>query len=47
VPEGTGRLRLTLMATHTEEMVRTAATRIDEALREREIGADGTAANQG
>jgi 8-amino-7-oxononanoate synthase len=47
VPEGTGRLRLTLMATHTEEMVRTAATRIDEALRERGIGADGTAANQG
>jgi len=47
VPEGTGRLRLTLMATHTAEMVRTAATRIDEALRERGIGADGTAANQG
>jgi len=47
VPEGTGRLRLTLMATHTEDMVRTAATRIDEALRERGIGADGTAANQG
>ena len=47
VPEGTGRLRLTLMATHTAEMVRTAATRIDEAFRERGIGADGTAANQG
>jgi 8-amino-7-oxononanoate synthase len=40
VPEGTGRLRLTLMATHTEEMVRTAAARIDEALRERGIGTD-------
>ena len=47
VPEGTGRLRLTLMATHTAEMVRTAATRIDEALRERGIGADGTPAKQG
>lgn len=35
VPEGTGRLRLTLMATHTREMIRTAAARIDEALRER------------
>ncbi len=35
VPEGTGRLRLTLMATHTPEMVRTAAARIDEALSER------------
>ncbi len=35
VPEGTGRLRLTLMATHTPEMVRTAAARIDEALAER------------
>ena len=44
VPEGTGRLRLTLMATHTPEMVREAAERIDEALTERGIGADGTAA---
>src|SRR5512146_2472676 len=35
VPEGTGRLRLTLMATHTPEMVRTAAARIDEALSEK------------
>ena len=35
VPEGTGRLRLTLMATHTPEMVRTAAARIHEALSER------------
>ncbi|MGE5190349.1 MAG: 8-amino-7-oxononanoate synthase [Gemmatimonadota bacterium] len=35
VPEGTGRLRLTLMATHTREMVRTAAARIHEALSER------------
>lgn len=43
VPEGTGRLRLTLMATHTEEMVRAAAAGIDEALRERDIGTDGTA----
>ncbi|MCL5966082.1 MAG: 8-amino-7-oxononanoate synthase [Deltaproteobacteria bacterium] len=35
VPEGTGRLRLTLMATHTAEMIETAAARIDEALSER------------
>ncbi len=35
VPEGTGRLRLTLMATHTPEMVRTAAARIHDALSER------------
>ncbi|HSL91434.1 MAG TPA: 8-amino-7-oxononanoate synthase, partial [Candidatus Limnocylindrales bacterium] len=34
VPEGTGRLRLTLMATHTQEMIRTAAEQIDRALRE-------------
>lgn len=34
VPEGTGRLRLTLMATHTAEMVREAAARIDETLGE-------------
>ena len=47
VPEGTGRLRLTLMATHTVEMVRTAASRIDESLWERGIGADGTAAAEG
>ena len=40
VPEGTGRLRLTLMATHTREMVATAAARIDEALAERGIGTD-------
>ncbi|MDA8122123.1 MAG: aminotransferase class I/II-fold pyridoxal phosphate-dependent enzyme, partial [Deltaproteobacteria bacterium] len=40
VPEGTGRLRLTLMATHTREMVATAAARIDEALTERGIGTD-------
>jgi len=47
VPEGTGRLRLTLMATHTAEMVRTAAVLIDEALRERGIGTDGAAAGTG
>ena len=47
VPEGTGRLRLTLMATHTAEMVRTAAARIDEVLRERGIGNDGTVAAKG
>jgi len=35
VPEGTGRLRLTLMATHTPEMIETAAARIDEVLSER------------
>jgi glycine C-acetyltransferase/8-amino-7-oxononanoate synthase len=40
VPEGTGRLRLTLMATHTREMIATAAARIDEALTERGIGTD-------
>jgi len=44
VPEGTGRLRLTLMATHTAGMVRTAAARIDEALRERGIGTNGAVA---
>jgi 7-keto-8-aminopelargonate synthetase-like enzyme len=43
VPEGTGRLRLTLMATHTPEMVRTAADRIDRALKEQGIGPDGIA----
>ncbi len=32
VPEGTGRLRLTLMATHTPEMVRRAAEEVDAAL---------------
>jgi 8-amino-7-oxononanoate synthase len=37
VPEGKGRLRLTLMATHTADMVKTAARRIDEALKELEI----------
>lgn len=37
VPEGTGRLRLTLMATHTPEMIRTAAGEIDRALKERGI----------
>ncbi|MBI5575204.1 MAG: 8-amino-7-oxononanoate synthase [Deltaproteobacteria bacterium] len=37
VPEGTGRLRLTLMATHTREMIATAAARIDEALTEHGI----------
>ena len=47
VPEGTGRLRLTLMATHTAEMVRTAAVLIDEALSERGIGTDGAAAGTG
>jgi 8-amino-7-oxononanoate synthase len=46
VPEGTGRLRLTLMATHTAEMVRTAAARIDEALRERGIGTNGAIAEK-
>jgi glycine C-acetyltransferase len=40
VPEGTGRLRLTLMATHTREMIRTAASRIDRALKEQGIGPD-------
>ena len=34
VPEGKGRLRLTLMATHTPDMVKTAAFQIDEALKE-------------
>jgi 7-keto-8-aminopelargonate synthetase-like enzyme len=43
VPEGTGRLRLTLMATHTREMVRTAASQIDQALMEHGIGPDGIA----
>jgi len=43
VPEGTGRLRLTLMATHTREMIRTAASRIDRALKEQGIGPDGIA----
>jgi 8-amino-7-oxononanoate synthase len=40
VPEGTGRLRLTLMATHTREMIRTAASQIDLALKEQGIGPD-------
>lgn len=44
VPEGTGRLRLTLMATQPPEKVRVAAAAIDDALRERGIGADGEAA---
>jgi len=43
VPEGTGRLRLTLMATHTREMVRTASSLIDRALEEQGIGPDGIA----
>jgi 8-amino-7-oxononanoate synthase len=43
VPEGTGRLRLTLMATHTRGMIRTAAEQIDRALREHGIGPDGIA----
>lgn len=34
VPEGKGRLRLTLMATHTPEMIRTAAGLLDECLQE-------------
>lgn len=34
VPEGKGQLRLTLMATHTADMVRMAARRIDESLKE-------------
>ena len=34
IPEGKGRLRLTLMATHTPEMVKTAAFQIDESLKE-------------
>jgi 8-amino-7-oxononanoate synthase len=34
VPEGKGQLRLTLMATHTAEMVTTAAREIDECLKE-------------
>jgi 8-amino-7-oxononanoate synthase len=38
VPEGSGRLRLTLMATHTPEMVRTAAACVDELLKEAGIG---------
>jgi len=41
VPEGTGRLRLTLMATHTQEMIKTAASLIDLALKEQGIGPDG------
>jgi 7-keto-8-aminopelargonate synthetase-like enzyme len=40
VPEGTGRLRLTLMATHTPGMIRTAASLIERALREQGIGPD-------
>jgi 8-amino-7-oxononanoate synthase len=43
VPEGTGRLRLTLMATHTQEMIKTAASLIDLALKEQGIGPDGIA----
>ncbi|OGP84840.1 MAG: 8-amino-7-oxononanoate synthase [Deltaproteobacteria bacterium RBG_16_58_17] len=34
VPEGKGQLRLTLMATHTAGMVKTAARQIDESLKE-------------
>ena len=34
VPEGKGRLRLTLMATHTPAMIRTAAGCLDECLKE-------------
>ncbi len=34
VPEGKGQLRLTLMATHTADMVKTAARRIDESFKE-------------
>jgi 8-amino-7-oxononanoate synthase len=34
VPEGSGLLRLNLMATHTAEMVKSAARRIDESLKE-------------
>lgn len=37
VPEGTGRLRLTLMATHPPEQVRAAAAAIDDALNERNL----------
>ena len=40
VPEGRGLLRLTLMATHTAEMVTTAARRIDESLKELGIEPD-------
>jgi len=47
VPEGTGRLRLTLMATHPPEQVRAAAAAIDDALRERGIGTDGETATAG
>ena len=43
VPEGTGRLRLTLMATHTQDMIRTAASQIDLALKEQGIGPNGIA----
>jgi 8-amino-7-oxononanoate synthase len=43
VPEGTGRLRLTLMATHTKQMIRTAASQIDLALKEQGIGSNGIA----
>lgn len=43
VPEGTGRLRLTLMATHTREMIRTAASQIDRSLTEQGIGPNGIA----
>jgi glycine C-acetyltransferase len=34
VPEGQGQLRLNLMATHTADMVKSAARRIDESLKE-------------
>jgi glycine C-acetyltransferase len=34
VPEGRGQLRLNLMATHTADMVKTAARRIDESFKE-------------
>src|SRR5512134_930159 len=43
VPEGTGRLRLTLMATHTSGMIKTAAELIDRTLSERGIEPDGVA----
>ncbi|GAB4373809.1 MAG: 8-amino-7-oxononanoate synthase [Deltaproteobacteria bacterium] len=47
VPEGTGRLRLTLMATHPPDAVREAAAAIDDALRERGLGADRDTAPAG
>jgi 8-amino-7-oxononanoate synthase len=41
VPQGMGRLRLTLMATHTTEMVRTAAACVDELFGEEGLKAIG------